>query len=73
MKYLRGLLTFIWEFVVGDDWVIAVGVVMALGLTALIADSRTAWWVMPVAVALLLTVSVWRAARPTEEATSEDG
>ncbi len=63
MKPVRGLLAFIWEFVVGDDWVIAVGVVVALGLTAMIAESRTAWWIMALAIALLLTVSVWRAAR----------
>lgn len=50
---------FWWEFIVGDDWVAAVGVVIGLGLTALLA----AWWVLPVAVAVVLTLSVARATR----------
>lgn len=53
-----------WEFIVGDDWLSAIGVVVALGVTAVIAGaSATAWWVMPVAVLALLALSVRRAAR----------
>ena len=53
---------FLWEFVVGDDWRIAVGVVVALGVTAAIANTTVAaWWILPVAVLLLLGASVWRA------------
>jgi hypothetical protein len=53
-----------WDFVVGDDWLIALGVVLALGLTALLASaSLSAWWVMPPAVVGLLALSIWRAAR----------
>jgi hypothetical protein len=55
----------IWEFVVGDDWVTALGVVAALALTALIAGAgAAAWWVMPPLVLVLLAVSLRRAARP---------
>ncbi len=55
---------FLWEFVVGDDWRIAVGVAVALGLAAAIAGAGVAaWWVVPLAVALVLTLSVWSAAR----------
>ena len=50
---------FWWDFVVGDDWVAAVGVVVGLGLTALLAG----WWVLPVAVAVVLTLSLVRATR----------
>jgi hypothetical protein len=54
----------VWEFVVGDDWFTAVGVVAALGATALIAGaSASAWWLMPVAVVSLLALSLRRAAR----------
>jgi hypothetical protein len=54
----------VWDFVVGDDWITAVGVVAALGLTALIAGAGgAAWWVMPAAVIALLALSVRRAAR----------
>jgi hypothetical protein len=61
---LAALARFVWDFVVGDDWRIAVGVVIALGVTALLADTAVAaWWVLPVAVAGLLGLSVWAAAR----------
>jgi MYXO-CTERM domain-containing protein len=54
----------VWDFVVGDDWVTALGVVLALGATALIADTSAAsWWVMPLAVLALLALSIRRAAR----------
>jgi hypothetical protein len=53
---------FVWEFVVGDDWRIAAGVVLALALTALVSGtSLSAWWIMPPAVVGLLWSSVWRA------------
>ncbi len=59
-SFIRGL----WEFVVGDDWVTAVGVVIALGLTAVIAGAgASAWWIMPLAVLGLLALSLRRAAR----------
>ena len=51
---------FWWDFIVGDDWVSAAGVVIGLGLTAVIGG----WWVLPIAVAAVLTLSIARAARP---------
>ena len=63
MKRLESFFEGVWEFVVGDDWVTAAGVVLALGLTALIAGSISAWWVLPVAVPLILGFSLWRATR----------
>ncbi len=63
MSRLVGVLESVWDFFAGDDWVTAVGVVVALGATALIADATsTAWWVMPVAVLALLALSLRRAA-----------
>jgi hypothetical protein len=61
MTFLKGL----WEFIVGDDWVSALGVVIALGVTAAIAgaSAKAAWWVMPVAVLGLLALSLRRATR----------
>jgi hypothetical protein len=61
MTLLKG----VWEFIVGDDWISALGVVVALGVTAAIAASSAsaAWWVMPVAVLVLLAFSLHRAAR----------
>jgi hypothetical protein len=57
-------LRFVYDFVVGDDWRIAVGVVIAFGLTAVVSHtSVVAWWVVPGAVAVLLGGSVLRVAR----------
>ena len=54
----------VWEFVVGDDPLTAFGVVVALGVTALIAGAgAAAWWVMPVAAVGLLALSLRRAMR----------
>jgi hypothetical protein len=50
---------FWWDFVVGDDWVAAAGVIAGLALTAALG----AWWLLPIAVAIVLTMSVLRAAR----------
>jgi hypothetical protein len=62
MTAIRKVLLGVWEFVVGDDWLTAIGVAIALGATALIAGANAAaWWVMPVAVLALLTLSVHRA------------
>jgi hypothetical protein len=63
MRRTRDAAAGIWEFVAGDDWVTAAGVVAALGLTALISETTAAWFVMPVSVAFLLTLSIWREAR----------
>ncbi len=64
MRWIASFLRFLWEFVIGDDWRIAAGVGVALGLTALVAETSTAaWWILPVAVALLLAASLWHAAR----------
>lgn len=64
MSRIRGAARWVWDFVVGDDWITAVGVVVALAVTALVAAAgSSAWWVMPVAVVALLAFSLRRALR----------
>jgi hypothetical protein len=64
MTRARAVLLGVWEFVVGDDWRAAIGVVLALGLTAIVATAGiAAWWIMPLAVLVILTLSLRRAAR----------
>lgn len=54
----------VWEFVVGDDWVTAVGVVLAVAVTAALQGAGiSAWWVMPLAVLVLLGQALLRAGR----------
>ncbi len=64
MSRVRALLVFVWDFIVGDDWVTAAGVAAALGITALAATaSARVWWIMPTAVIMILTLSLLRAER----------
>ncbi len=64
MSRVWAFLAFWYDFIVGDDWLVAVGVVVALVLTY--AVSRTAvpaWWIMPVAVGVLLPFCLRRLIR----------
>jgi hypothetical protein len=64
MSRLRTLPAFLYGFVVGDDPLIAVVVVVMLGLTAgLVSVGASAWWVLPVAVVAVLSFSLHRATR----------
>ena len=64
MRYVASFARFWWYFIVGDDWTVAAGVAVALGLTALLThDGVNAWWLLPLAVAVLLAASLWRATR----------
>jgi hypothetical protein len=64
LERLRGFAAFWYDFVVGDDWVIAVGVVISLAVTyALSRTAVPAWWLLPMVLFVLLPFSLWRAAR----------
>jgi hypothetical protein len=53
---------FLYEFVVGDDPAIAIGVVCALAVTGAVGDrAGGGFWIVPAAVICLLAVSVRRA------------
>jgi hypothetical protein len=69
MTRVRDAAIGIWEFIAGDDWVTAAGVVLALGVTGLISRTDAAWVVMPLAVGFLLTLSIWREARKDDRST----
>jgi len=61
---LRGFLAFWYDFVIGDDWLVAAGVVAGLAVTyALSRTAVAAWWLLPVLLAVLLPLSLWRAIR----------
>lgn len=64
MSHIRAFGAFWWDFIIGDDWRVAVGVAAGLGLSAFLSHRGiAAWWVLPVAVALVLVVSLRRATR----------
>jgi len=61
---IGGFFRFWWDFVVGDDWRIAVGVVVAVAVVGLLAEAGIhAWWLLPVVVAMALGATVRAAAR----------
>ena len=60
MRFLR----FLWDFVVGDDWRAAAGIAVTLVVAALlVAAGVDAWWLIPIAVPLVLALSLRRATR----------
>jgi hypothetical protein len=60
---MRRFARFWWDFIVGDDWRVAAGIALALGLTAALATTwATAWIVLPLAVAAVLWLSLLRVA-----------
>jgi hypothetical protein len=61
---LRAFGAFWYDFVIGDDWVLAAGVVLGLAGTYLLNHAGlAAWWLLPLLVAVLLPASLWRATR----------
>jgi hypothetical protein len=61
---IRAFAAFWYDFVIGDDWLVAAGVVVSLALTyALSQTAVPAWWLVPLSLLLLLPVSLWRATR----------
>ncbi len=61
---LRSFGAFWYDFVIGDDWRVAVGVALALAITYGVSQTSVpAWWIVPVAVAGLLSSSLGLAVR----------
>lgn len=58
----RRVLLAVWDFVVGDDWRLALAAVTAIGLTAIVcALGPSAWWLAPLVALLALRWSLRRA------------
>ena len=65
IRHLSSFVRFWYDFIVGDDWRVALGVVLALAVTDVVARSGAhgVWWIAPLAVLILLPVSIRRVAR----------
>ena len=64
MRHARAFALFWWEFIVGDDYRIALGIVVLLAATALLTRAGVAvWWLLPLGVVTMLAVSVFSVAR----------
>ncbi|MGH6656368.1 MAG: hypothetical protein ACRDVE_14330, partial [Actinocrinis sp.] len=61
---LRAFGAFWYDFIVGDDWRVAVAVIVALAATYGVSrTSVPAWWLLPAVVVVVLPWSLWRARR----------
>ena len=64
VQRIKAFGAFWYDFIIGDDWLVAAGVVLALLLTYLVSRTAVpAWWLLPLALAVLLPLSLWREAR----------
>jgi hypothetical protein len=65
MNYVRNFLAFWYDFIVGDAWEVAGGVLIALVVSAILASSglrNIVWLILPLIVGLSLTLSlIWYA------------
>ncbi len=64
ISVVAGFARFLYRFVVGDDPVVAAGVLVAIAATALLEHAGVAgYWILPPAVVGLLATSIWREIR----------
>ena len=65
IRRLRSFAAFWYDFIVGDDWRVAAGVVGALAVSTVVSRTTdlSVWWIGVAAVALLLPLSIYRVTR----------
>ena len=52
---------FWYEFIVGDDWTVALAVLLGLVVTGILnANHLVGWWLMPIIVVIMTGISVQR-------------
>jgi uncharacterized membrane protein len=62
MARLKSFGAFWYDFVIGDDWRVAAGVIVAfLATWGVSTATGAAWWVTPAVIVVLLPVTLWRA------------
>ena len=62
MDAVAGFFRFWYDFIIGDDWMVAAAVAVTLVLL-LLAKQPSLWWLLPIVVIAILGVSLWRATR----------
>jgi len=65
MGKLRAFFAFWYDFIVDDDWRVALAVVVALAATGMVnhLTGTGPWWIVVVAVIAVLPLSIYRATR----------
>ena len=74
MTRLRAFGAFWYDFLVGDDWVLAVGVVVGILAVDLLQRARHDWWwLLPIVVSATLGMSLHRSLPRPSAPTQADG
>jgi large-conductance mechanosensitive channel len=61
LSWILAVPRFLYHFIVGDDWTVAVAVFIGLALSAILnANHVVAWWLIPVIVVIMLGISLRR-------------
>ncbi|HEX4754894.1 MAG TPA: hypothetical protein VH661_03970 [Candidatus Dormibacteraeota bacterium] len=72
MRQLRAFALFWWDFIVGDDYRIAVGVVLLFAALAALSHAGSEWWwLAPLGVLGLLSASVLEASHKARRARDD--
>lgn len=56
----------VWDFIVGDDWLLALGVVVVLGGAWIVSPVVGSWLVVLIGVPLVLGLSLHRAVKSSQ-------
>jgi hypothetical protein len=65
LNKVRAFFAFWYDFIVGDDWRVALSVTIALAATIAVnrLTGTAPWWIVLVAVIAVLPISIFRATR----------
>jgi hypothetical protein len=65
LRNLRKFAAFWYDFIIGDDWRVALTIAAALAVTTAVnhLTGATVWWIIVVAVTGALPLSIYRATR----------
>ena len=68
MKYVKDFFTFWYHFIIGDDYRIALGVIIGFAVVGLLVHKWHAqlWWLLPVVVVGMLALSLWLETRKSK-------
>ncbi|MGH3640327.1 MAG: hypothetical protein ACRDUX_15010 [Mycobacterium sp.] len=65
MNKVRAFFAFWYDFIIGDDWRVALSITVALAATIAVnrLTGTAPWWIVLVAVIAILPISIFRATR----------
>lgn len=65
IRLVGGFLFFWYDFIIGDDWRVAAGVI--IGFIAIHIAGASTWWIAPLSVAAMLIFTLHEATRPVDQ------